>query len=163
LPVDLMVQMGLPLHSLMGQMGLHLMDLRLHLVGLHLMALPLMGLHLMALHWMCFPATYIVIQLVYRNIVIQPEISAFGFLGCLGYFFLFKLLSLRQLLALCPFFTTISTPHIVALATHFNVLVYLLINSSFFSFFGSPALFPWLRWFYRFHTSSTDHSSGPGI
>jgi hypothetical protein len=51
-----------------------------------------------------------------------------------------------------PLFTTISTPHIVSLATHFNALVWLLINSSFPLFFGSPALFPWLRWFYRFHT-----------
>jgi hypothetical protein len=45
----------------------------------------------------------IVIQLVYINILIQPEISTFGFLGCLGYFFLFRLSGLRQLLALCPF------------------------------------------------------------
>jgi len=45
----------------------------------------------------------IVIQPVYRNIVIQQEISTFGFLGCLGYFFLFRLSGLRQLLALCPF------------------------------------------------------------
>jgi hypothetical protein len=33
----------------------------------------------------------IVIQLVYRNIAIQPDISTFNFLGCLGYFFLFGL------------------------------------------------------------------------
>jgi hypothetical protein len=105
LPVDLV--------DLQGQMGLHLMDLHLMdlqgQMGLHL---HLVYLHLMALHWMCFLAAfltntsvteYIVIQPVYRNIVIQPEISTFGFLGCLGYFFLFRLSGLREILALCPF------------------------------------------------------------
>jgi hypothetical protein len=51
-----------------------------------------------------------------------------------------------------PIFTTISTPHIVALVIHFNALIWLLIKSSFPLFFGPHMLFPWLWWFYRFHT-----------
>jgi hypothetical protein len=75
--MDLMGQMGLHLMDLQGQKGLlphlvclHLMDLqeqmglRLHLVCQHLMALPLMGLHLMVLHRMCFPAAYLTNTLV---------------------------------------------------------------------------------------------------
>jgi hypothetical protein len=54
--------------------------------------------------------------------------------------------------SIMPIFTTISTQHIVPLATHFNALVWSLINSYFPLFFGPPALFPWLRWFYRVHT-----------
>jgi hypothetical protein len=54
--------------------------------------------------------------------------------------------------SIVPLFTTIFIPHIVALTTHFNALVWLLINSPFLLFFGPPALFPWLWWFYRFYT-----------
>jgi hypothetical protein len=136
------------------------MSLRSHLVCLHVMALPLMGLHLMALHWMCFPATYLTthqLQKYSHSTSIQKCSHStrniyLRFLRLFGILLLIRVVGFVVIPSIVPLFTTISTPHIVALATHFNALIWLLINSYFPLFFGPPALFPWLRWFYRFHT-----------
>jgi hypothetical protein len=74
------------------------------------------------------------------------------FLRLLGILLLIQVVGFAGNPSIVPFFTTISILHIVAFVTHFNARVWLLIIISLSLFFGPPALFPWLLWFYRFCT-----------